>query len=93
MNVTDKLLADTAKRMAAQIDEEIVNTIIRESCMLKGWTKAPFTTEKFLWPNHHMIPEVSAWIHQYATGDYKIFGNEFWFEHPADLTAFTLRWA
>lgn len=61
--------------------------------MIRGWVKAPFTTDKFSWPFDYKLDEVVAWIHVNHTNDYKVFGKEFWFKDKKDLTAFVLRWA
>ena len=61
--------------------------------MIRGWVKAPFTTDQFVWPFEHRISEVTQWMHINVAGEYKVFGKEFWFRDKKDLTAFVLRWA
>ena len=31
--------------------------------MIRGWVKAPFTTDQFVWPFEHRISEVTQWMH------------------------------
>lgn len=59
--------------------------------MNPGWVRAPFTTKKFIQP--WRLEEVIAWIHTNTRGEYRIFGQEFWFKDRQDLTVFLLRWA
>lgn len=84
---------ELTKQLQEEIDKEIVNNIIRNECMLKGWTEAPFKTDKFTWPFEHRLEEVVEWVHIHATEDYKFFGNEIWFKSKKDLTAFILKWS
>lgn len=91
--IEDKLMQIMAEEVAKEIDQEIVNNIIRMECMKKGWVKAPFTTDRFVFPFEYRLDEVSAWIHTNATGEYKVFGKEFWFQRKIDLTAFILKWS
>jgi Major capsid protein Gp23 len=84
---------ELGKQLQHEIDQEIVNDIIRMECMKKGWVKAPFTTDKFSWPFAYRINEVTEWIHTNATGEYQVFGKEFWFQKKVDLTAFILKWS
>lgn len=84
---------ELGKQLQHEIDQEILNDIVRMGYMQKGWTKAPFTTDKFSWPFEFRIDEVTAWIHTHATDEYNVVGKEFWFKSPQDLTAFILRWS
>ncbi len=93
MSTVDEAVYLAAKSLADEIDAEIVNNFIRQDVMLKGWTQAPFTTDKFSWPFEFRLDEVAAWIHTNATDEYRIFGKEFWFKSKKDLTAFVLKWA
>lgn len=91
-SILEEYIDKAAEEFARQIDEDIINGIHREQLMLDGWTMAPFTTDKFVFPFEYRLHEVTAWIHTNATGEYKVFGKEFWFENPQDLTAFILKW-
>lgn len=84
---------EIGKSLQQDIDMEIVNDIKRHDLMLKGWQKAPFTSDKFATPGNHQIADVAAWIHMNTTKQYLIFGREFWFASKEDLTLFVLRWA
>jgi hypothetical protein len=77
--------------LAKMIDEEIINQTIRKDVMLKGWTCAPFTTDRFVFPFEFRLDEVTAWLHTNTTGEYRVFGKEFWFKSKKDLTAFILK--
>ena len=89
----DEVWQEVGAALQKEIDEEIVNNIRRHELMLKGWVKAPFTSDKFAAPGNHQIAEVTAWIHMNTTAQYQIFGREFWFSSKEDLTLFVLRWA
>lgn len=88
---------DLARILSEEIDNEVVNNIReiveKNELMKKGWVKAPFGTDKFSWPFEYRLEEVSEWIHLNATGEYRIFGKEFWFQSKKDLTAFILKWS
>ena len=81
---------ELGKVLQQEIDAEIVNGIIREDCMIKGWKEAPFKIDKYT-PDE--IGSMAEWCHLYATEDYKFFGNEVWFKSGKDLTAFILKWS
>lgn len=82
-----------AEDFARELDRQMMEDIEKETRMKQGWVKAPFTTENFLWPFEHRLDEVMAWIHVNATGEYRVFGKEFWFRRKKDLTAFILKWS
>jgi hypothetical protein len=90
--LSDLLMDQMAYEIQKEIDEEIVNGFIRDDVMLKGWTQAPFTTDKFSWPFEYKLDEVAAWVHIHASDEYKFFGKEIWFKSKQDLTAFILKW-
>ena len=89
-SIQEKLINKAADDFARAIDQQIMQDIEKEGCMKRGWVCAPFTAEKF---EYYVLTDVSAWIHINATDEYKIFGREFWFKSPKDLTAFVLKWA
>lgn len=91
--IDGKMMQILAEEIAKEIDQEIINGIARETLMKQGWVKASFTTDRFVFPFEYRLDEVSAWIHTNATGEYKIFGKEFWFQRKKDLTAFILKWS
>lgn len=90
-SLSDIFMDQLAYEIKKEIDEEIINSVIRDEVMLKGWTAAPFTSDKFLFPFEFRLDEVTAWIHTNATDEYRIFGKEFWFKSKKDLTAFILK--
>jgi hypothetical protein len=89
----DELIDRAAAEFAREIDQQILEEIEKEGLMEEGWVKAPFTTDKFSWPFKHILEEVVAWIHVNHTDEYQVFGKEFWFKSPSDLTAFILKWS
>lgn len=91
--VMDLAVQEAGKRLQEEIDATLLNNIIGETLMKHGWKKAPFDTSKFTWPMEYKLDDVVAWMHVNATGAYKVFGNDFWFQRDKDLTAFVLRWA
>jgi len=97
IDTQDEIRKILSQEIANAIDQEIIQDIRdhqeRDELMIKGWVKAPFTTEKFKHDSLNNIQDVAAWIHLNATGEYRIFGREFWFQRQRDLTAFILRWS
>ena len=93
-SIEDEIAAHLAWEISKEIDQQIIRDIQEEiekdKCMKQGWVVAPFTSDKF---NPNTVIEMAAWIHINATGEYRIFGREFWFQRKQDLTAFCLRWA
>jgi len=90
-SLSDIYMDQMAYEIQKEIDEEIVNSFLRNDLMLKGWVQAPFKTNRFVSPFEFRLDEVSAWIHTNATDEYRIFGKEFWFKNEKDLTAFILK--
>ena len=86
MSLQDEILTDIAKRMQVDIDKYIIDDVIRDGLMVKGWTKTPNI------PRVHPS-EIAEWIHQNATGDYKLVHGQWWFEKGADAMHFIIRWA
>lgn len=97
LSIEDEIANHLAQQISDEIDKELVNQLLEEiekdKCMKQGWVKAPFTTDYFKYNSLTQIEDVAAWIHLNTTGEYKIFGKEFWFQRKKDLTAFCLKWA
>lgn len=87
----DDWIDQASKHLARQIDQEIVDNIMAEKLIRDGWTRANVSMERYKITN--TIVEIAAWVHTTATADYKLVQNYWYFEHPADATAFALRWA
>ena len=97
MNVTDKLLDNMAKRMADQIDREIIENITMEMLILDGWTQTninPAFSEYGMMkkPFEDWYSITADWINTYTQGDYKLLKGQWLFKDPRDATMFILRW-
>ena len=78
---------ELARILQDEIAAEFVNEAIRNDCMLKGWTEAPFKLDHV----QKDYIEVSTWLKANVSGRHQVFGNEIWFESKKDLTAFLAR--
>jgi hypothetical protein len=90
-SLADDIIDLAAKEMQQEIDKEIMGTIEAEYLFGNGWRDSPVT--KPWGPFHTWEAETAEWCHLNCTGDYKYVLHRWWFEHPADATAFTLRFA
>jgi hypothetical protein len=98
MNVTDKIINDIAKRMADQIDQEIMDNIIMEMLTKDGWTQTKINPA---FPEYGMMgkpfedwySKTAEWVHINAQGDYKLLKGQWLFKDPKDATMFILRWS
>jgi hypothetical protein len=98
MNVTDKIIDNLAKRMADQIDQEIMDNIIMEMLTKDGWTKTNTNPEfsdygMMSVPFEDWYSKTAEWVHINAQGDYKLVKGQWLFKDPRDATMFILRWS
>ena len=98
MNVTDKIIDNLAKRMADQIDQEIMDNIIMEMLTKDGWTKTntnPAFSDYGMMsvPFEDWYSKTAEWVHINAQGDYKLVKGQWLFKDPRDATMFILRWS
>jgi hypothetical protein len=98
MNVTDKIINDMAKRMADQIDQEVIENITMEILIKDGWTQ---TNINPAFPEYGMMSKpfedwysiTADWINTYIHGEYKLLKGQWLFKDPRDATMFILRWS
>ena len=84
-DIQDVALTRIAKEMQVEIDQYIMDDLIREDLRAKGWTNLPV---KGLFSR-----EILEWTHENTKGDHKIVHGEWWFEDGADAVMFLLRWS
>jgi hypothetical protein len=98
MNVTDKIIDDLTKRIADQIDQEVIENITLEILIEDGWTQTninPAFSEYGMMkkPFEDWYSKTSEWINTYAQGEYKLIKGQWLFNDPRDATMFILRWS
>lgn len=98
MNITDKLLDNMAKRMADEIDREIIENITMEILIEDGWTQTnlnPPLSEYGMMkkPFEDWYSITAEWCHLYVQGEYKLLRGKWLFNDPRDATMFILRWS
>jgi hypothetical protein len=84
LNVTDKIIDDMGKRMAEEIDRQILWGMLSEI----GWT---WITLDRLQDNKHAI-DITYWLEENCKGECKREGREFLFEFEKDASMFILKW-
>jgi hypothetical protein len=87
----DDVMDEAARLLAQEIDRELMESIEAEHLMGNGWRESPL--RKPWGPFSNWEAETAQWCHLHCTGDYKYVLSHWWFENPADATAFTLRFA
>jgi len=97
MNVTDKIINDMAKRMADQIDQDLMDDITIAILINDGWTETNLSPA---FPKYGMIKQfedwysiTADWINTYIHGEYKLIKGQWLFKEPRDATMFILRWS
>ena len=95
MNTLEQDVIDRmAKRMADQIDQELMDDITIAILINDGWTETNLNpafndrTYKTDW-----YAETAEWISTYAQGEYKLIKGHWLFNDPRDATMFILRWS
>lgn len=84
MSVEDDIITNIAKQMQVEIDQHIIDMMLMENAIEKGWTK---TTA--LWHQE----EISKWLSENIKGKYKSIHGQLWFEDGQDAVLFMLRWS
>jgi hypothetical protein len=82
--VMDEMAKDAAKRMAEDIDREVLWGLFEGL----GWTRFKITR---LTDNNHAI-DITNWLLDNCKGQFERNGAEFLFEDSKDAVLFMLRW-
>jgi len=90
-SIEDEVIGNVARLMQQEIDKELMESIEAEHLLGNGWRESPL--RKPWGPFSNWEAETAQWCHLHCTGDYKYVLSHWWFEHAADATAFTLRFA
>ena len=85
MSIEDEMITKIAKQMQVDIDQHIIDEIMREDVEKRGWTKIPHERKA-------RLSEIIEWIRKNASGDYKLIHNQWWFENSSDAMHFIIRW-
>jgi hypothetical protein len=84
MNLIDQQVAEQGKKLAEQMDREVLWSMLTEM----GWTRVMLSR---LQDNKHAI-DITYWLEENCQGAYEREGRDFLFEDSRDATMFTLRW-
>jgi hypothetical protein len=82
--VMDEMAKDSAKRMAEDIDREVLWGLFEGL----GWTRFKITR---LTDNTHAV-DITNWLDTNCKGKFERNGSEFLFEDSKDAVLFMLRW-
>jgi hypothetical protein len=84
MNLLDQQVADQGKKIADQMDREVLWGMLTEI----GWTRVMLSR---LQDNRHAV-DITYWLEEHCQGAYEREGRDFLFEDSRDATFFTLKW-
>ena len=99
MNMLEQEMLDrSAKRMADEIDREIIENITMEILIEDGWTQTnlnPPLSEYGMMkkPFEDWYYKTAEWIGTYAQGASRLVKGQWLFNDPRDATMFILRWS
>jgi hypothetical protein len=80
-NEHDEIVTEMANNIRKQLDQELLYNL----CIMSGYAGAIVSYEQ--------LDEVTEWIKQNATGEYRQFDNRFAFKESKDYEWFLLRWS
>lgn len=92
------MLNRAAKRMAQEIDQDLMDDITIAILINDGWTEIkanPAFTDMGMLTGRfeEWYIQTAEWIHRNAQGNYKLVKGQWLFKDPRDATMFILRWA
>ena len=98
MKLEDYIINEAASKMMKEIDNGIIDTIMTQTLLDKGWTetgiKPAFSSLGMLDKSYDdWYSKTAEWCHLNATGDYKLIHGQWLFERDEDAVVFILRWA
>ena len=98
MGLEQEMLDRATKRMAREIDSEIINNTLIEMLTKDGWTHTklnPAFTDMGMLSSKidDWYTKTAEWIHLNAQDDYKLLKGQWLFKDAKDATMFILRWA
>ena len=80
-NEHDEIVTEMANNIRKQLDQELLYNL----CIMNGYAGAIVS--------YQQLDEVTEWIKQNATGEYRQFDNRFAFKESKDYEWFLLRWS
>ena len=83
MNLEEELIEKAGKRMADEIDFEVLCSMLKEL----GWKK--IVLRPMTWEDGY---ELDAWTAKHVKGNFETMGLVWIFEHEEDANWFALRW-
>lgn len=94
----DQIMANIAKKMAEEIDRDVMDSITMEILTKDGWTQTninPAFSEYGMTrkPFEDWYSKTAAWINSYVRGEYKLVKGQWLFKDPRDATMFILKWS
>lgn len=99
MNKLENIMLDRAgKKLAQDIDAEIINNMVIEMLTKDGWTQTkvnPAFTDMGMLSGRFekWYSQTGEWVQKYAQGEYRLIKGQWLFKDPRDATMFILRWS
>jgi hypothetical protein len=97
MTLEQDILDRVSKRMADDIDKELLDDLMIDVLKSEGWiatTMNPaYEPPLIRVTDTEWYSETAEWIHLNITGDYKLLKGQWLFEQQEDAVMFTLRWS
>lgn len=94
MTLQEELLERASQEISQSIDREILDSLMIDTLLSKGWTETLIIPATGVSPAlFDWYTDTAEWIHLNATGDYKLLKGRWFFENPKDATMFVLRWS
>jgi hypothetical protein len=93
----EDMLDRMGKKMAQEIDSEIISSMLLESLIHEGWTPTkvnPAFTDMGMLSGRfeEWYSQTAEWVHLNAQGEYRLLKGQWLFKDPRDATMFILRW-
>jgi hypothetical protein len=79
--IDDEVLTEFANNIRNRLDQELLYNL----CITSGWYGTTVS--------YQQLDEVTEWVKQNATGEYRWFDNRVAFEQSKDYEWFLLRWS
>ena len=87
-NLEESVMADMAKQLAKNIQEEIDFQILSDMMVSMGWHKMEFEPLREV----EEAAEIKEWIKTSCKGKVQSYGSNWLFENEKDMAWFMLRW-
>ena len=98
MTLEQDMLDRAGKKLAQEIDAEIVTNMLIDMLTKDGWTQTkinPAFTDMGMLSGRFedWYAQTGEWCHLHAQGDYKLIKGQWLIKDPRDATMFILKWS